>query len=248
MSEVLEFVKIHPYLFANLPALAAVILLPRLAPNRDYRKAAVFSGLACLPCSLAEMTSGEYWHPVLVGGGHYGIESLIFTYVAGAAVWLTAALWNRDSCALGIRSFRMAFLRLLPSALTVTAVYGGLWLGGMECTTATLLSSVGFMMFLLGRRLSLWRLALTGIASFTPVYVLTVKMQFAAWPDYISYWNFGGTWGTMIWGIPRGEVAWAAMFGAAWPVVIASALDISFGRRESLPENKSLPPNRALDH
>jgi len=85
MSGVFQFVQGHPYLFANLPILAAVILVPRLATNRDFGRAAVFGGLACLPCSLAEITSGEYWHPVLLGGVRCGVEDLIFTYATGAA-------------------------------------------------------------------------------------------------------------------------------------------------------------------
>jgi len=91
MSGVFQFVQGHPYLFANLPILAAVILVPRLATNRDFGRAAVFGGLACLPCSLAEITSGEYWHPVLLGGVRCGVEDLIFTYATGAAAWLFAA-------------------------------------------------------------------------------------------------------------------------------------------------------------
>jgi hypothetical protein len=52
---ILDFVQVHPYLFANLPLLGLVLLLPRLTPNRDYERAAIFSGLACLPCSLARL-------------------------------------------------------------------------------------------------------------------------------------------------------------------------------------------------
>jgi len=99
--------------------------------------------------------------------------------------------------------------------------------------TATLVSSAGLLLFLLVRRLSLWRLALTGLICFTPAYVLELKFEIAAWPNYISYWDAGGLWGTLVFGIPRGEIAWAAVFGAAYPVVIASALDIRFDGRKS---------------
>jgi hypothetical protein len=232
-GSILDFVQVHPYLFANLPLLGLVLLLPRMTSNRDYERAAIFSGLACLPCSLAEATSAEYWHPMLLGGVHCGVESMIFTYSAGAAVWLLAALWKLENCTLGIRSFRTGFFHLSPWALSLTAVYVGLWLAGMNCVTATLVSSAGLLLFLLVRRLSLWRLALTGLICFTPAYMLELKFEFAAWPNYIAYWNAGGLWGTLVFGIPRGEIAWAAVFGAAYPVVIASAFDIRFDGRKS---------------
>jgi hypothetical protein len=221
-----EFVKAHPYLFANLPILAAVILLPQLAPNRDYRRAAVFSGLACLPCSLAEITSGEYWRPVLLSRIPIGVEDMIFTYSFGAAAWMIAALWCLESCTVGIRTFRAAFLRLLPWAFTTVAAGMVVWLTGMPHLTAILISSSGLLLFLLIRRASLWRLAVAGLVFFTPLYMFIVNFQFAVWPNYLSYWNTGGPWGTLVLGIPRGEIAWAAVFGAVWPVVIASALDI----------------------
>jgi hypothetical protein len=118
-------------------------------------------------------------------------------------------------------------------ALTVTAVYVGLWLAGMNCVTATLVVSVGLLILLLGRRISLWRLALAGLVTFTPIYLIEEKLQFAAWPNYLSYWNSGGLWGTLVLGIPLGEIAWAAVFGAVCPVVIASVLDITFDRLNS---------------
>ncbi len=241
-SSVLESVKAHPYLFANLPILAAVILLPRLAPNRDYRQAAVFSGLACLPCSLAEITSATYWRPELLGGMRCGVEDMIFTYTVGASAWLMAALWRHESCTVGTRSFGSAFQRLTPWALTVTVAYIGLWLAGMNCVTATLVCSAGLLLFLLRRRPSLWRLALTGLVSFTPIYMLEETVQFAAWPNYLAYWNSEGIWGTLVLGIPLGEIAWAVIFGAACPVVIASVLDIAFEARTSA---ESIQPSPA---
>jgi hypothetical protein len=233
LSGVLDFVKAHPYLFAYLPTLIAVIWLPRLASNRDYARAAVFSGLACLPCSLAEITAEAYWRPDLLGGARCGIEDLIFTYSVGSTAWLISALYKFEYCTLGIRSYRTAFLRLLPMALAVTAIYIGLWLAGINCVTATLVVSAGLLLFLLSRRLSLWRLALAGLVSFTPIYVFEEKLQFVAWPNYLSYWNTGGLWGTLVFGIPLGEIAWAAAFGAVCPVVIASVLDITFDCRNT---------------
>ncbi|MGA2572089.1 MAG: hypothetical protein ABSF23_16395 [Terracidiphilus sp.] len=44
----IAFLQEHPYLFANLPILVATLFVSLLLPNRDFRFAALFSGLACL--------------------------------------------------------------------------------------------------------------------------------------------------------------------------------------------------------
>jgi hypothetical protein len=227
-SGAMDFVKLHPYLFANLPVLAAVLLLPRLTPNRGYRRSAVFSGLACMPCSLAAITDSGYWHPAVLGGMRWGVEDLIFTYTAGASAWLLAALWRRKTCAVSVRDFKTAILCMTLWGVPTAAAGLGLGLAGMDHITSTLISTAACLLFLLGRKASLWRLALAGLGSFTPAYVLVVRLQFAVWPNYISYWNPSGPWGTLAFGMPLGEIVWAAMFGAVWPVVIASALDIRF--------------------
>jgi hypothetical protein len=229
----MEFIDGHPYLFANLPALVAVLLLPRLTSNRGYWRAAVFSGLACTPFSLAELVARGYWRPVLLGGMGYGVEDLIFCYTAGAAAWLAAVYWSRETCVVELRNLRTAILRIMLWGIPAAAVGFGLGLAGMDHISSTLIPAAGCLLFLLSRRASLWRLTLAGIVSFTPLYVLVVKLQFAVWPSYITYWNANGPWGTLALGIPRGELAWAAMLGAVWPVLIASALDVRFDGRSS---------------
>jgi len=225
---ILEFVWRNPYLFSNVPGLAIILLLAWRMRHRDYARAAIFSGLACIPCSFAEVASGAYWHPKLLGGMTWGFESALFTFVSGATVWMIATAASSKGCSIGASTFGDVFRRMTPGALIVTALFLLLLRLGVNCVTATVLSPLGLLIFLLWRRRSLWRLSLAGLAGFTPFYTLLVKLQFAAWPNYISYWNPGGTWGTLLFGVPRGEIAWAAIMGAAWPVAIASALDMRF--------------------
>lgn len=232
IAAVVEYVKAHPYFFANLPLLALTAGLPRLFRHRDFARAAVFGGVACLPCSLLAATHfGAYWRPLLLGGLRFGIEDLAFAYSAGAAAWMAAAFCKRERCVVGDPSFRAAVRRMLPWGLALAADVA-LWLVGVDRMTATLISSAALLAFLLARRISLWSLALVGVAAFTPFYIVVVKAQFALWPNYASYWTAGG-WGKLVLGIPRGELAWAAMFGALWPVVVASALNIRFARADT---------------
>lgn len=241
MSVSVEFVKAHPYFFANLPVLVLVAVLPHLARDRDYARAAVFSGIACMPCSLLAVTHFiGYWHPVLLGGLRYGIEDLMFTYTVGTGAWMAAMLWSREDWTVGARSSGDAVVRMLPWGLVAVADVA-LWMAGLNSMTATLITSTALLLFLLGRRTSLWRLALAGLVTFTPFSIMLEKIEFAVWPNLATYWNPGGPWGTLVLGVPRGEVAWSAIFGALWPVVVASALDIRFGRTVSQNLKGALP-------
>lgn len=225
---ILDFVWRNPYLFSNIPGLAIILLLAWRTRHRDYARAAIFSGIACIPCSFAESASGAYWHPKLLGGMTWGFESVLFTFVSGATVWMIAAAASRKGYSIGVSTFGEVFRRMTPGALAVTALFLLLLRLGVNCVTATILSPPGLLLVLLWRRKSLWTLSLAGLAAFTPFYTVLVKLQFAVWPNYLSYWNPGGTWGTLLFGVPHGEIAWAAIMGAAWPVAIASALDVRF--------------------
>jgi hypothetical protein len=226
IADAFRFVQIHPYLFANLPLLAADILIARRTPYRDYGRAAIFSGLVCMLCAPVEATTGDYWHPLLLGGWRVGIESLIFTFTSGATVWLVSAAPMRKTGTIGVRTLRDSFLRIVLGALPVSFLYVILWRLGVNSLTATLIAPTGLVLFLLYRRSHLWRLSLYGLLFFPLLSLAVINVQFAFWPNYLAYWNPNGTWSTLVFGIPRGELAFAFMFGAYCPVIIASALDM----------------------
>ena len=228
IASAFRFVQIHPYLFANLPLLAVSILIACRTSYRDYGWAALFSGLVCMLCAPVEATTGDYWQPLLLGGWRVGIESLIFTFTSGATVWLVAAAPVRKSCTIGAQTLWDSLLRIVLGALPVSLLYVILWRFGVNSLTATLIAPTGLVLFLLYRRLHLWRLSLYGLLFFPLLSVAVINVQFAFWPNYLAYWNPNGAWSALIFGIPRGEFAFAVMFGAYCPVIIASALDMRF--------------------
>lgn len=220
----------HAYFFANLPLFAVVCAILILGRRRPIVRLALHSGLAFLPCSLLALTDGEYWRPARLGGGHIGIEDPIFTFIAGAAVWLCAAWGRRGNLTVPPRfpagrvTGRLVLWQLPPGALLAA-----LWLAGLDHMSATLLASIPLLMFLLSRRPELWILSGAGLASFVPVYWAVVRIQFAAFPAYPSQWNPHGPWAPTFLGLPAGELAWAAVFAAVWPVLIASVFEVDVG-------------------
>jgi hypothetical protein len=185
-----------------------------------------------MPCVALWRPHEDYWHPVLLFKPPWRFEDLVYLYWTGSAAWMAAALWLRHGWVTGVRSTPAALLRMMPLALA-TALWAALWLAGVNVITASLLAEAALLLFLLGRRRSLWRLALGGMITYTPFYILVVKIHFALWPRYVSYWIPVYPWGRTVLGIPWGEIAWALAFSAMWPVLIAWALDLRMGWAEA---------------
>ena len=51
-----------------------------------------------------------------------------------------------------------------------------------------------------------------------------MALTFALEPAFVHEWNLAGAWGRRLLGAPLGEIAWAAVFGAFWPTLLAQVL------------------------
>ena len=232
----MHILKTHAYLFANLPLMALIAGIAIRARRENLGATTLFSGVASLPASvLALMHEGEYWRPVRLGGGPFGIEDLVFAFTVGAAAWLCAAWPFRKLAAPEHLVTGKAVTRLLIWGATASAAAFGLWRFGVDCMSATLAPAILLLAALLARRVQLWPLAVTGPAVFVPLYVAVVRLQLAVWPDYLLQWGRGGPWAGMVLGIPAGEIAWAVGFAAVWPVAVASATDMELRPARFLP-------------
>ena len=220
----------HPYLFSELPGFATAMIAVRLTRNRDFTRAALFSGLVCVPAALEGPTFSGYWHPNRLGGMAIGIEDLLFAFSTGVIAWMLAAGWGLDRCATGGRSFSACARRMLPLGIQVLADLG-LWMAGVDRMSASLITSLGLLLVLLAWRPELWRLSACGMATFLIQYLLQLKLVFQIWPGFLDSWNRGEPWGRLFLGMPLGEIAWAAVFGATWPVGVAIVMDVRFHPR-----------------
>jgi hypothetical protein len=217
----------HPYFFANLPLFAVVCAILTRGRRGQLCRLALYSALACLPCSLLALKDGGYWRPARLGGGRIGVEDLVFTFTSGAAAWLCAAwLYRRDLSAPSHLPVSRAVRRLLLWGLTSDVLLAALWRAGLDPMSTALLAAIPLLTVLLIQRRRLWILACTGLTFFVPAYFSVVKLQFAIFPDYSLQWNQQGPWAAQFLGLPAGELAWSAAFAFFWPVVIASAFDV----------------------
>ena len=233
-GQLAEVIAGYPYFFSNLPLCALMVAIPCLKREAVYRRVAFFSGLTCMSCCVLRRPFEDYFRPVVLFHTPCRVEDLVHLYWTGSAAWMAAALCLRRHWVVGVRSTVAALLRMLPLALAA-ALFVALWLAGMNVMTASLLVEAALFLFLLGRRRSLWRLALAGMIAYTPFYTMVVKIHLTLWPSYVSYWSPVYPWGRTILGIPLGEIAWALSLSAMWPALIAWALDLRVGREEPKP-------------
>jgi len=228
----MEILKTYPYFFANLPLLILCLILPVFLRNSTAVRTTYYSGLGCMPCSLAALLHNDgYWQPVRLGRLPYGIEDLIFAYIVGVAIWMGVSWQLREELIIGAVSIPKAISRLLPAGLLSGALMVVLYAAGMDPMTVVLVVGCALVIALLFQRRSLWRLSAVGSVIFPLFYIPVVNLQFQLWPDYLLDWNPGGPWVKLFLGIPVGEVLWSVMFGALWPALLATALDIKLRTR-----------------
>ncbi len=221
----MRILREYPYFFANVPFL---LLPPILSLTRRHTlsRGALFSGILCMPCGALSLAHVGYWRPLRLAGGNLGLEDLVFAFAAGVLVWLAAAWPFRHTLP------RLFVLPARGRPILLSGAAGGVLLVGlcrfgMDPMGATL--AVGGLVFigLLVCRPRLWPLALSGVLCFVPLYLAIVRIQLALWPAYIGQWNPNSPWAAVtVLGVPVGEVAWAVVFAAFWPPLIAALLGL----------------------
>ncbi len=188
----------------------------------------VLSSLMAAPATMfAIVVNPGYWNPRLILPLPIGIEDILFNLTNGGMVWMCAAgflSWVRPQKAQPVFSVRRA-LSTLAFGITASIV---LFLAGFRNNAVPFMVMASWIVLLFCLRKENWILACFGATIFTVLYLALFKAVMAIWPHYLSVFNVTGLWGKQVWQIPLGEIAWAALYGAAWPMMIAYIFDIRF--------------------
>lgn len=223
----MEILKTYPYFFANLPMLILCAVFPMLLRDGKAMRTAYYSGLGCMPCSLAALLYNDrYWQPVRLGLLPYGIEDLMFAYIVGIMIWMSVWWLLHEELLIGAASIPKAIVRLLPVGAVSGVLAAALYAAGIDPMTTVLAAGCALVISLLCWRKSLWKLSAAGGIIFPLFYIPIMNLHFHFWPQYALYWNPRGPWAGLFLGIPVGEVIWSIMFGALWPALVAIALNI----------------------
>ncbi len=68
--------------------------------------------------------------------------------------------------------------------------------------------------------------AATGLLGCPVIHVIILKTAYILAPASSGYWLKPALYGPAPWGIPLDEIVWSAAFGAVWPLIAASSLDV----------------------
>lgn len=214
----------YPY-FISVCVLMMLFAAGVLVCPRTQRVPMVLSALISTPSSLASFFfDPEYWHPVRIIDYWVGIEDLMFSFATGGLVWLFA-LWplNRK-----IRFNLKADIIFKRNAVLVIfgfLIFTILRHSGFGVMAAVLISSGLLTLILLYLRHDIFPVWLIGFSSFTLFYLLLLKAFLLFFPNFIYQWNAHALWGYYPWGIPLEELAWAAVFGGVWPMMMLYIFD-----------------------
>jgi len=186
---------------------------------------------------LANSTSGafsyfleyNYWTPPRLGGFRIGIEDFLISYAVGLMAWLVVALLWRRQLQVSLDWF-LAFRRFLALASLCYVTYLVMVQVNVNPMTALIVICVGLVAFLLCLKPGNWPLALTGSITFSLTWFAVCVIVFSLLPDFLLTWNLSGSWGWSLFGVPAGEIFWAAAFGAVLPLLTGYVFGVRISR------------------
>lgn len=229
----------YPYLFANVLWLGGILLAVRSLPLAPHRRLLVRLGLIMIPNCLFSLANHDYWDPIRVGGWALGPEDALFAFNIAALGCLPAVWWYRHKLIFAEQPAPQIG-RLLAVGVPAQCAFLVLFAMGRSSMTSAILAQLVAVISLLVLRPDLWRLSAAGGIGFLPIYCGIVKAVFWIWPGFVSCWNSTPPWGLLLFGIPLGEIGWAASFGFFWPLFAGFVFDL----RLSAVPRPSRYPNR----
>ena len=214
----LHALQTYPYLFSGLLWLGVALAVVRMLPHSQHRTLMVRLGLIMIPNFLfSALTEQDYWSPRRLGGWAVGIEDVLCSFNIGVAACLPAMILFRRRLVFPDRDVAK-MRRILAIVCLATGSYLVMLALGRSSMATLILTQVLAVALLLVLRPDLWPLSLSGGAGFLLFYCATVKLYFWIWPDFVSSWWGPPPLGLLLFGIPVGEIAWAASYGLFWPL------------------------------
>jgi hypothetical protein len=231
----LQAIESYPYLFATVLMLLLCLIASRLLLTAAQFRATVLSGLLNAPCCIfMPLLEDRYWSPRRVGGWILGLEDLLCSFSVAAMAWLTVLLLLRGKVTLVATT--PGFVRRFNIAAGMSVgLFLAYYVARFDPMSSLILALAAVAIFLQMMRKDLWPLALCGVFGFPTLYWLLLRAIFWFWPGFAVQWNPYSVWGRTFLGVPLGEMAWATIFGAYWPLLVAYALGIQLAQSRQGP-------------
>jgi len=228
-SNLVDIIKAYPYLFANVLSILILLTAGRIFLSRQQWRVMILSGLLNAPCfPFLIFLEREYWSPIRLGGWMLGIEDVFCSFWVAVLGWFVVALLLHNQIVLN-KQLRISWYRYRVVG-GISAILFLLWYALKFSGMGSLILACGIVAaLLLIRNKQAWPLFITGIFLYPVLYVVLLKFFFWIWPDFVKQWNPLSFWGTTTFlGVPRGEIVWAFVFGAYWPLLMTYVFDVRF--------------------
>jgi hypothetical protein len=228
MNLVENFFGAHPYLTATLGLLAVFVL--GLLFARCERRQVLLSALLFTPAAFFCFSFvPEYWQPWCLGNLKPGVEDYLFCFSVGGIAWFFATLPVQPEIQLS-SGIRAIVLRCGIMAFIASSAFIALRMAGIRAMPAALVPMAAVSLALGVRYRRLWKLAAGGAIGFGLLYTAMLAVALVVWPDLRPYWDDGNLWGAAFLGVPLEEIAWASLFGAAWPLVLCYIWGVGYSK------------------
>lgn len=220
----IELFHEYPYLWLNLVWVLIVLALSRL--RRFRGKGVILAGLLLTPAGLsAPLYESAYWSPVRVGGGAFGIEDLLFSFLTGSAAWLIVMLTPVGRSVTISPTWDRALRTLAWWFAVSSAVFLALIVLGADPMVSLLVITGGAAAVFARLRPDLLPPAIVGSIGFGSWYCLNLFLDFTICPQMSGYWNQASAWASAdILGLPLLEVIWGYLAGFCAPLYCGMAL------------------------
>jgi hypothetical protein len=224
----LELIEEYPYFFANALGTLLSLGVGALTLSRAQLRLSVLSGLLSAPCFLfMPLLERHYWQPRRFGGRSLGAEDVLCSFMVAAMAWAVVAVVLRGR--LSDRIVRSGLPRRynLTCGVSICLFVAGL-AAGLSAMSALIGACAVMAAVLLWANRRAWPLAVVGTCGFGAAWFAAVRLFFWLWPEFAHQWNPGSAWSAPVLGVPLGELTWAIVFGAYWPLFVAYVLRIEF--------------------
>jgi hypothetical protein len=212
----------HPYLAGSLAICLAAVASLAMAPAQ-LRRSVWIAALLSMPFTLVSLDYGAYWHPTRLWGLRLGLEDLVLCVSSGVFLWSLPA--GQGASRVHVRmSWAIMFRRYFAATLGGGIFVGICRLWGATPSFSMFAAMAAVSLGILMHQAGYWRLALAGSLSYLTLYTTILKCSWSAFPHFSSEWNWAGLCGVTMMGVPLEEIAWAAGYGAVWPLIMAYVL------------------------
>jgi len=162
-----------------------------------------------------------------------GIEDIIFSFATGGIVWIIVSFSVGRNFSYNIAISTVIKRYLILGALGISLIFILFRSTKWGVMTEALVGIIIIGLILLVRfRFKSWRIAVAGSLLFTLYYSLITGFFLKLFPHSELYWNNNNFWGISVFNVPLGEIVWAFVYGAVWPLAMAYVFDLNISKKD----------------